>query len=71
MSDFFFLILLLIYAFAGDKANYYLKYHLLGQRAEIYGDTWNYILSRGFWGVLLGWATIPVAILHNLFSGEK
>lgn len=69
--DFLFIILLAVYAYAGDKANYYLKYHLLGVRAEMYGDTWDYVLSRGFWGVILGWATIPVAILHNLFAGEK
>ena len=71
MSDFLFVFLFFAYAYAGDKANYYLKYHLLGVRAEIYGDTWDYIVSRGFWGLLLGWATIPLAILHNLFLGGK
>lgn len=65
------IIVLLIYAYSGDKANYYLKYHLLGVRGEIYGDTGNYIMTRAFWGILLGWATIPLAILHSVFFGGK
>lgn len=60
-------ILMLIYCYAGDKANYYLKYHLLGMRAEIYTDTNDYILSRIIWATLLGWATIPLAMLHKVF----
>lgn len=65
--DILFSILMLIYCYAGDKANYYLKYHLLGQRAEIYGDTGNYIIGRIIWATLLGWATIPLAMLHKIF----
>lgn len=61
------LIFILIYIFIGDKANYYLKYHLLGRRAEIYSDTGNYIVSRAIWATLLGWATIPIALLHKIF----
>jgi len=65
--EIFSLILILIYVYAGDKANYYLKYHLLGVQAEIYGNTGDYILSRFIWAAILGWATIPIAILHNTF----
>lgn len=61
------LILILVYAYAGDQANYYLKYHVMGVQAEIYGDTGDYILSRFIWAVILGWATIPLALLHNVF----
>ena len=61
------LIFLLLYVYLGDKANYYLKYHLLGRRAEIYNDTGNYLLSRAIWGTLLGWVTIPVTFLHKVF----
>ena len=62
-----FLIFMAIYWYAGDKANYYLKYHLLNRRAEIYSDTGNYILGRIIWATLLGWATIPLAMLHKIF----
>ena len=61
------LIFLLLYVYLGDKANYYLKYHLLGRRAEIYNDIGNYLLSRAIWGIPSGWATIPVALLHKVF----
>ncbi|MBR6961234.1 hypothetical protein IKH79_00510 [Candidatus Saccharibacteria bacterium] len=62
---------MLIYCYAGDKANDYLKYHILGRRAEIYSDTGNYLLSRAIWGALLGWATIPLALLHNIFFNKS
>ena len=65
--DILFLVFVFIYFYVADKANYYLKYHLLGRRAEIYGDTGNYILGRMIWAALLGWATIPVAFLHRIF----
>lgn len=68
--DIFFLIFMAIYWYAGDKANYYLKYHLLGIRAEIYSDTNNYILSRIIWATLLGWGTIPLALLHKVFFNK-
>lgn len=63
--EFLSIIAILAYAYGGDKANYYLKYHVLGVQAEFYGDTGNYILSRFIWAVILGWATIPVALVHN------
>lgn len=62
-------ILILVYVYAGDKANYYLKYHLLNVEAEYYGNTGNYLLSRFIWAAILGWATIPLAILHYAYKG--
>lgn len=53
-----------VYAYAGDSANYYLKYHLLNQRAEVYSDTGNYIVQRIIYAVILGWLTIPVALIY-------
>lgn len=64
------LIFIAIYVFLGDKANYYLKYHILNTRAEIYGDTGDYILSRILWASVLGWATIPLDILHKLIFNK-
>lgn len=60
-------ILLLVYLFAGDQANQYLKYHILNVRAEVYSDTNDFILSRLIWAGVLGWATVPIAILHKIF----
>ena len=65
------LILIIIYVFCGDKANYYLKYHLLNIRAEVHSDMNDYILGRIIWGGLLGWISIPLAIIHNIFSSKK
>ena len=65
------IILILVYIYAGDKANYYLKYHLLNVRAEVYGDTGNYLMSRFIWGAILGWATIPIAVLHYFFTNRQ
>lgn len=61
------LIPIIIYAFAGDKANYYCKYHFFNVRAEIYGNTGDYIVRRFGWAVILGWLTIPVALIHYHF----
>ena len=69
--EFIGIILTLVYIYAGDKANYYLKYHLLGVRAEVYGDTGNYLMSRFIWGAILGWATIPIAALHYFFTNRQ
>ena len=66
MKDLF-ILLVPFYIYAGDKANRYLKYYVLGVQAEIYGDTFNYLLSRALYGLMLGWATIPIAILHYKF----
>ena len=69
--DFLVIIFTLVYAYAGDQANYYLKYHILGVRAEIYSNTGDYTLDRFIWAVILGWATIPIAILHYVVIQSK
>lgn len=65
------LVLLGVYVYAGDKANYYLKYHLLNQTAEFYSNTGDYIVGRIIWATILGWATIPMALLHYNFLSKK
>jgi len=64
---FFGLILVAVYLYAGDKANYYCKYHLLNVRAEVYGNTGDYIVYRIGWAAILGVITIPIALLHYNF----
>ena len=44
--DFLFIIFVLVYAYAGDQANYYLKYHIMGVRAEVYSNTGDYTLDN-------------------------
>ena len=61
-------IFILIYVYVGDKANYYLKQHLLNVEAEYYTNTGNYLLSRFIWAAILGWATIPLALLHYSYQ---
>ena len=70
MSDIITIAAFFIYAYAGDSANYYLKYHLLNQRAEIYSNTGDYILTRFMKGILVGWITIPIALLHYMFFNK-
>ena len=55
------------YIYFGDKAIYYIKYHVLNTRAEIYSNTGDYIMGRIIWAMLLGWAAIPLALIHNSF----
>ena len=64
-------IICFVYIFLGAKANSYLKYHILGVQAEIYSDTFSHILSKGIWGAFLGWATIPIAILHKILFNRS
>lgn len=70
LGSIFILAALAIYAYAGDSANYYLKYHLLNQRAENYHDTGEYIMQRIIWAVILGWVTIPVALIHYMVKNK-
>lgn len=65
MFEFFVFI---IYLYAGDKAIYYLKYHVLNTRAEIYNNTGDYVIGRIIWALILGWAAIPIALLHNVLK---
>ena len=63
-------LVIVLYCYLGDTANYYLKYHVLNARSEFYADTGEYIISRLTWAVLLGWITIPIALLHNIFLNK-
>lgn len=64
------LAIFVVYIYAGDQANRYIKYHLLNQRAEFYSDTGDYIMNRIIWAFILGWASIPIALLHYNFSSK-
>ena len=71
IASMFLLLLIGAYLYFGDKAIYYLKYHVLGVRGEVYSDTINYIGQRAVFAAMFGWAAIPLAILHNVLFAKK
>ena len=56
-----------LYIFLGYNANQYLRRHLLGQVGVIYFDTCSYIMKEIIYATLLGFITIPLAIIVFLF----
>ncbi len=56
-----------LYIFLGYNANQYLRRHLLGQVGVIYFDTGSYIMKEIIYATLLGFITIPLAIIVFLF----
>ena len=58
---------LFLYVFLGYNANQYLRRHLLGQVGVIYFDTCSYIMKEIIYATLLGFITIPLAIIVFLF----
>jgi len=64
-------ILLIAYVYFGNMANNWFKYHIMGVRAEIYSDTGQHYFNKAFWAILLGWATIPLAILLSVIGVGK
>ena len=57
-----------LYIFLGYNANQYLRRHLLGQVGVIYFDTGRYIMKEIMYATVLGFITIPLAIIVFLFS---
>ena len=62
------LILLLVYSFLGDKANQYCKRHILHLETVYVFDVSTWLTNRAIWGVLIGWLTIPVAVIMWIFG---
>ena len=56
-----------LYVFLGYNANQYLRRHLLEQVGVIYFDTGSYIMKEIIYATLLGFITIPLAIIVFLF----
>ena len=61
-------LLILLYVFLGYQANMYLRRTLLGQVGVIYYNTGRYYVGQILWAVMLGWITIPVAIIVLIFK---
>ncbi|WP_294147397.1 hypothetical protein [uncultured Selenomonas sp.] len=72
LASIFSFVLLIVYVFCGNMANNWFKYHIMGVRAEIYSDTGQHYFNKIFWAILLGWATIPLAIILSVLGiGKK
>ena len=56
-----------LYIFLGYNANQYLRRHLLGQVGVIYFDTGRYIMKEIMYATVLGFITIPLAIIVFMF----
>ena len=65
------LLIVAVYVYFGMRANDYLKYHLLNVRAEFYSSTMDHLMGKFVYALFLGWATIPIAILHNLLTSRN
>lgn len=65
------IILGLAYLAGGYMSVRYLKHNLLGIEVEIYSDVLKYHISQVIWGVILGWATIPIALLHYFYKAGQ
>lgn len=62
------LILLLLYAYCGAKANSFLKHHILHMRTAYVFNMVSFIFDKVFMSLALGWITIPLAILLWAFG---
>lgn len=61
-------ILFLIYLVLGYKSIGYCKHYIFGIEYEMIGSITNHFIKTLVEGVFLGWLTIPIMILHCLFS---
>ena len=65
------LILFALYIFFGAKANSFLKHNLLHMRTAYVFDLSSFIIEKIILACLLGWITIPVAIVMRLVGVGK
>lgn len=71
MKEIILFALIFVYLYLGDRAIYYFKVNVMGVRAEIYGDTINYIGQRAIKAAIFGWAAIPAAFIHKNFIAGR
>lgn len=62
------IILLCVYVYLGDKANEFCKRNILHLETVFVYDISGWLTNRAIWGLLLGWLTIPIAIIMWLFG---
>lgn len=69
--DFLGALLFFAYIYFGNMANNWFKYNVMGVRAEIYSDTGQHYLNKIIWATILGWISIPLAIILSLAGVGK
>lgn len=62
------ILLFCIYIYFGDKANEFCKRHILHLETVYAYDIGSWLTNRAAWGFVLGWLTIPVAVIMWLFG---
>ena len=65
------LILFGIYLYAGVLSNSFLKHHVLKMQTAYVLNMQNFLLGKIIWAALLGWITIPIAIVLKLAGVGK
>ena len=70
MKDILLPILTVLYLGFGYWAVQYVKVNIMGVTAEYYTDTIAFYGQRLFFAALLGWAAIPIALIHKNFIAK-
>lgn len=66
------LLIFAIYIYAGAKANSFIKHNVFGIRTVLVFNLGNFILDKIILSFLIGWASIPIAIVLYFFGvGRK
>lgn len=68
MSLILLIVVLLVYVYLGDKANEFCKRHICHVETVLVFDVSTWIQNRAIWGFLLGWLTIPIALIMWIFG---
>lgn len=65
------ILLVCLYVYFGDKANEFCKRHILHLETIYVFDISSWLTNRAIWGFLLGWLTIPIAVILWLFGARN
>lgn len=71
MSQVILYLLFFVYVYFADQAISYVKANILGIQSElVYGSLITYYGQRIVWAFVLGWAAIPIALIHKTFFSK-
>ena len=70
MKDILMMLLIVVYLGFGYWAIQYIKVNIMGVTAEYYTDTISFYGQRLIFAAMLGWATIPIALIHKTFFAK-
>jgi len=64
-------LFILFYIFCGSVANSYVKHNIFGIRTVYIFNMKNFLLEKLVYAFMLGWISIPIAIIHSLFIKQR